>query len=65
MRIVVKQIVEVDPELWALEYGLSPCNRTLKKVVRDDVKEYFTNFCQQQVTYLDLAPRDPKENPSQ
>ena len=40
MKVQIKLTIEVDPALWAEEYG---CERS---AVRDDVKDYFT----QQVT---------------
>lgn len=48
MKISVTQTVEVDPAKWALEYGVE------KSEVRKDVKEYFANYCQDQVNLLEL-----------
>ena len=51
MKIKVTQTVDVDPELWAEAYGVE------ESKVREDVKAYFSNYCQEQVDYLNLHPR--------
>ena len=51
MTVSVTQKVTIDPEAWALEFGVS------KNEVRDDVKTYFDQWCQMQVEHLDLQAR--------
>ncbi len=48
MKIKIVQVVDVDPESWALEFGIN------EKDVRKDVKAYFANWCQDQVQFLSL-----------
>ena len=45
------QTVEVDPEKWATEYHLELSE------VRQDVKEYFSSWPQDQVERLGLQPQ--------
>ena len=57
MKIKINVTVEVDPEAWALDFGLDytvPVER--KRLVREDVQSYFDSFCQEQVDALSLAP---------
>ena len=48
MTVSVTQKVTIDPEAWALTFGLS------RQEVREDVKPYFDGWCQAQVEKLDL-----------
>ena len=45
------QIVTVDPELWALEYGVR------RDEVREDVKGYFDGYFQTMVEALELEEK--------
>jgi hypothetical protein len=40
MKVRVNMTVEIDPEVWAIEYGLDPND---KKAIREDVKNYIIN----------------------
>jgi len=50
MKIRITETIEVDPEKWATEFGLD------KNEVREDVKEYFSFYCQGEVERLGLDP---------
>ena len=52
MKVRIIQTVDVDPKLWATEYHLIPSE------VRQDVKDYFDNYCQEQIYRLNLHPRE-------
>lgn len=47
MKIVVQVVVEVDPEAWADEYGIS------KSEVRQDIKDYVLSNVQGSPGVLD------------
>ena len=51
MKIRIEQTVEVDADAWANEFGVDV------KDVRQDVKNYFDGWCQQQVERLGLEPK--------
>lgn len=44
MRVRIVMTVEVDPEVWAYEYGLDP---SLKREIAEDVRNYFVNGVQE------------------
>jgi hypothetical protein len=48
MKIKITQIIEIDPEKWANEYGVDI------KDVRKDAASYFAAWCQDQVERLGL-----------
>lgn len=51
MKIKITQVVDIDQQSWADEYGID------LKDVRQDVKDHFSFLCQQIVDDLDLAAK--------
>ena len=58
MKIRIVQTVDVDPEAWALDFGIE------QKGVREDVKTYFAGWMQQQVEALGHQPDAPMSGPA-
>ena len=55
MKVRIIETVEVDAEAWAESYGLD------LKDVRDDVKYYFTGYCQRQVEHVGCDVKNPTD----
>lgn len=56
MKILIPaQTVHVDPEAWAIEYGIDP------KDVRESVKQHFEHVLQTQIDLMGLNPARPAE----
>ena len=51
MRVLVKVVLDVDPEAWALEYGIE------RSEVRGDVQTYFADFCRGQLEHVGLQTK--------
>jgi len=51
MRVRITTTVEIDRERWAAEFGTAPDAAS----VRDDVKTYFQNGCDEQLLTLGLG----------
>lgn len=54
MKVNVNVTLDVDPEAWAIEFGLDQAD----KVIRKDVKTYFAGLCHDQLTVLQLGNRE-------
>ena len=48
MKIKLTETVNIDPQAWADEYGI-PLDE-----VKEDVKDYFAHWCQEQIERLGL-----------